>query len=635
MKKFGTPQFVIIFFGLCFSLIIFKAFRLQVIDRELLISKYSKQIFRERKVYPNRGNIYDRDNNPLAINRKTYSIFAIPTQLDLDSGVKKLKKIIPSISSNRLKRKLKKRNRFTWVARKVELKDEQVDKIKDIKGIYLEQVPKRFYPNGNLLSQTLGFVGVDNKGLAGIEHSMDKELKGGPKIIKFIKDAKGRPVKFEVEDPGVESKELKLTIRKDLQAVSEKILAEAVKESDAIRGGVGVMDANTGEILAMANYPTFNPNNGLQKHELGRQKLSFLSDPIEPGSILKTFTVASAFENNIAKEDTSYFCEYGRLLIDGHVVNEAESKKKYEWLTVREILKYSSNIGTTKIAFDLGQNKLIKTFQDFGFGSKTNLPISGESRGIFEQEKKLSAIKLSNISFGQGIATTGVQVLSAYSAIANGGFYRPPKIIKDDEFTKPKRILSQKTADKLTDILIDAVDTGTGANAKVKYFQIAGKTSTAQRPNGEGAYEGYIPGFVGYPVNVKNPFVIYVYVEDPKEGAYYGNAVAAPVFRKIAEYMLFKDKNIMGYPSTKLVAEKNKVDIVQSTQASLLKMDKSKVPNFIGRDKRTIRLFAKKHGLNVVIKGVGLAVKQFPSAATDLNANQKITVELSMPQYEN
>lgn len=630
-----VSKFIFFFFVACFGIIILKAFRLQVIDKDILLSKYSKQIFRERKVYPNRGNIYDRNNNPLAINRKTYSIFAIPNQVNFNSDYRKLKKYLPHINSRELKKNLKKRNRFTWIDRKIELTDDQVKGIKELSGIFIEQVPKRFYPNGSLMSQTLGFVGVDNKGLAGVEHSMDKELIGGPKIIKFIKDAKGRPIKFEVEDPGIESKDIHLTIRKDLQAVAEKFLAEAVIESEGIKGGVGVMDAKTGEILAMANYPTFNPNNGLSKSEVGKQRLSFISDPIEPGSIMKTFTVASAFENNIAKEDTSYFCEHGRMVLDGHVITEAESKKKPEWLTVREILKYSSNVGTTKIAFDLGQRKMIKTFQEFGFGQKTDLPISGESRGIFEQEKKFSNIKMSNVSFGQGIAVTGVQVLSAYSAIANGGIYRTPKVIKGTEVEEGRRVLSEKTSKKITDILIDAVETGTGPKAKIKYFQIAGKTSTAQRPDAAGKYSGYIPGFVGFPVNVENPFVIYVYVEKPEKGSYYGNDVAAPVFRKIAEYMLFKNKDIKNLPSTKLIAEKHKIDIVQKKEAGRLRFKNRVVPDFIGRDKKTLQDFAKSNGITINFKGMGIVEKQSPAPGTVLKDGEQISLILKLPSYEN
>jgi cell division protein FtsI (penicillin-binding protein 3) len=630
-----TTKYIFAFFALCFGVIVLKAFRLQVIDKNVLLSKYNKQIFRENKVYPNRGNILDRDNNPLALNRKTYSIFAIPSQVEMKNGIKKLAKIVNKVNAHDLRKKLKKRNRFTWVARKIQLKDKEVEAIKKLKGVYIEQVPKRFYPNGSLLGQTLGFVGVDNKGLAGIEHSMDKELIGGPKIIKFIKDAKGRPIKFEVEDPGVESKDIKLTIRKDLQAVSEKILAEAVIEHKALKGGVGVMDASTGEILAMANYPTFNPNDGLSKSEVGKQRLSFISDPIEPGSIMKTFTVASAFENKIAKEDTSYYCEQGRLVLDGHVINEAETKKKPEWLSVREILKYSSNVGTTKIAFDLGQKKMISSFQKFGFGKKTEIPISGESRGIFEQDKKLSAIKFSNVSFGQGIATTGIQMLSAYSALANNGLYNQPKIFLDQETAKPERVLSEETSKKITDILIDAVESGTGGNAKIKYFQIAGKTSTAQRPDSQGKYNGYISGFIGYPVNVKRPFVIYVYIEKPENGTYYGNTVAAPVFRKIAEYMLFKNKDIQNLPSLKITAKKQRVDIVQKRDASRLKYSKGIVPNFVGRDKKSILRFAKLNNLKIIFNGMGVVNSQFPEAGATLKSGQSITLRLKLPSYEN
>lgn len=630
-----TTKYIFFFFVFCFGVIVLKAFRLQVIDKDVLLSKYSKQIFRERKVYPNRGNILDRDGNPLAINRKTYSIFAIPSQIDLNKGISRLTNVLRDINPARIRKKLKKRNRFTWVARKIQLEDKDVQEIKDIKGIYIEQVPKRFYPNGSLMGQTLGFVGVDNKGLAGIEHSMDKELIGGPKIIKFIKDAKGRPIKFEVEDPGVESKNLRLTIRKDLQAVAEKFLSEAVIEHKALKGGIGVMDARSGEILAMANYPTFNPNDGLSKSEVGKQRLSFISDPIEPGSIMKTFTVASAFENNIAKEDTSYFCERGRLVLDGHVINEAETKKKPEWLTVKEILKYSSNVGTTKIAFDLGQKKLIKTFQEFGFGEKTGLPISGESRGIFEQDKKLSNIKFSNVSFGQGIAVTGVQMLSAYSALANGGVYLPPKILMGTNQEKGRRVLSEKISNKITDILVDAVDSGTGKNAKIKYFRIAGKTSTAQRPDNQGKYNGYISGFIGYPVNVKNPFVIYVYIEKPDNGVYYGNSVAAPVFRKVAEYILFKNKDIQNLPSLKIAAQKQKVDIVQVRDASRLKFVDGSVPNFVGKDKKSIEKFARLHDIKVIFNGMGVVKSQFPDAGAKLKHGQSVTLQLKLPSYEN
>ena len=213
-------------------------------------------------------------------------------------------------------------------------------------------------------------------------------------------------------------------------------------------------------------------------------KIPFVSDPFEPGSVLKTFTVASALENKKASKQTNYFCEKGEFIVNGHKINEAESKKKYEWLSVQEILRYSSNIGTTKIAFDLGLPLLKKSLEEVGFGSKTEIELPGESRGIFNYDKNSAKIRLSNLSFGQGVATTGIQILSAYAALANDGVLVPPTILKGDhQVVKRKRVFSKETVNQIEEILADSVSRGTGSGARVKFFQIAGKTSTAQRPS--------------------------------------------------------------------------------------------------------------------------------------------------------
>ncbi|MGB0453795.1 MAG: penicillin-binding protein [Bacteriovoracaceae bacterium] len=646
MESFNKKlKAITIIFGVLFVGVISRAFWLQVIDRENLLKRYEKQVFRERKVYPKRGNIYDRDGNPLAINIKTYSLFVIPSQLSKISELKVLSKFIPKFNYRKFSKKIKDRNRFTWVARKVELNNDQVKLISNIKGLHFEEVPKRFYPNQQLASQILGFVGVDNKGLAGVEHHFNKELLGGPKLIKFLKDAKGRPVKFEVDDPGVDAKDLTLTISKDLQIVAERFLEEAVIEHGAINGGIGVMDAESGEILAMANYPSFNPNN-IKKESLKYNRLSFVTDPVEPGSTLKTLTIISALENNIAKPDTSYYCEQGRMVIDGHIVNEAESQKKYEWLSMREILKYSSNVGTTKIAFDLGQDKLVDTFKKYGLGKKTGVSLPGESRGIFETDKKLSDIKLSNISFGQGIAVNGLQILSSYAAIANGGYLVRPKILMNEKTEKVK-VLEKENADKLTDMLVEAVESGTGSKAKINHFKIAGKTSTAQRPDSRGSYEGHIPGFVGYSVNVKKKFVIYVYVEKPDSKIYYGNAIAAPIFKKVAEYILFKNKDIQNIKLSKVIKEskkektkiakkpKRKSDNVRLRSSSRLKVIKGVMPSFIGLTKRSVLEISKKHNLKVYYKGKGVVTRQDPKPGASINASTSISLKLEVPRYDN
>jgi cell division protein FtsI (penicillin-binding protein 3) len=622
---------IFFFFVASFLMILCKAFYLQVFNRSNLIKYSEGQIFRERKIYPNRGIIYDRKGSPLAINIQTWSIFSIPKQIKgTRRTYKKLAKIVPTLTYKKIREVTKNRNRYTWLARKISLTEDQVKKIKKIKGVYLEPVPKRFYPNKELLGQTLGFVGMDNTGLAGVEYHFDEYLKGKAKVFKYLKDAKGRPIKYETEILKDDAKDLHLTIDKDLQDMAEKALKEAVVSYNAIKGGIGVMDASTGEVLAMANYPTFNPNE-INASKAVDRKLAFVSDPFEPGSIFKTFTVASALEHKLARPDTNYYCEKGEFEVGDHVINEAEKNKGYEWLSMSEIIKYSSNIGTTKIAFDLTFPRLRETLKNFNIGEKTGIEIPGESRGIFADKENLTPLKLSNISFGQGIATTGIQILAAYGALANGGYYIQPTIIKKENY-KPKkvRIISEKTAKEITRMLVSVVSEGTGSKARIPFFEMAGKTSTAQKPGKDGGYEGYIPGFVGYPVNVDKRFVIYVYVDAPIGKKYFGNAVAAPVFNKVAKFLIYKNKEFNNLAN---LGKEDQGPIPQFAQNDR-NLGQNEVPNFLGLDKRSSITLAQKKSLKLVHLGMGVVTSQSPSPKSELGDNQTVELIYSPPKYE-
>lgn len=633
MEKSIKNKIIFLFctFLFAFVLILGKALKVQLFDRAELIERSRSQVFREITVYPKRGNIYDRNGNPLAINIQTYSIFTIPKNLkNLKSSLKKLARAVPSITYSDLLSRTKGRERYTWLARKIQLTKKQVQKVKEIKGIYIDSVPKRLYPNHEVASQVLGFVGIDNVGLAGMEYLFDKELRGKPKVVKYVKDAKGRPIKFESQDLGPNAKDYHLSIDKELQAAAEKFLKEAIEEHDADGGGFGVMDSQTGEILAVGNYPTFDPNIWRKGTEKSR-KLAFATDPFEPGSTFKTFTVVSAFENKIATADTSFYCERGRLKVEDHIISEAESKKLHEWLTVEEILKLSSNIGTTKLAFDLTFPKLKKTIQKFGFGEKTGIEVPGESRGILTEKENVSPLSLSNISFGQGVATTGVQMLAAYSVIANKGLYIKPTLIKGgNASTKPRPLISKELSKEVERILIEAVENGTGSRARVPMFTIAGKTSTAQRVAPEGGYRGYVSGFIGFPANVKRPFVVYAYVDNPKGRYYYGNQVAGPVFRKITEYLLFKNKD---FSNLALEDERtiNKMDTVKIKHSSTRIISKDKVPNFLGLDKRSSSSLGKKLHIKVHHKGIGVVFKQVPEEGSSLENNQEVVLHYRPP----
>ncbi len=648
--------FVFTCFCLFFVFVLGKAFKVQLIDAGDLIVRANSQFLRQATVYPKRGNIYDREGNPLALNVQTYSIFTIPKATNGDKTVyKKLSKIIPEISYKETISAVNKRKKFTWIGRKLRLSKDQVEQVKELKGIFIEGVPERVYPNHELLSQTLGFVGLDNSGLAGLEHLYDKELKGNPITLKYTIDNKGRPIKFESHpDVTAQAKDIYLTIDKDIQGMAEKYLKEAVVKHNADKGGVGVIDAATGEILAIANYPAFDPND-LKGSAPEHRKLAFATDPFEPGSAFKLFTVASAFEHKVAKLDSNYYCEQGKLIVDGHVISEAESHERYEWLSVADIVKFSSNVGTTKIAFDLTFPKFRETLKKLNFGEKTGVEIPGESRGIFTEAENVTPLSLSNMSFGQGIAVTGVQMLAAYGAIANGGEYIRPTIIKKDQsqvaelependhqLKKRSRVFSPKTSEDLTKALVGVVENGTGVPVQIPHFKIAGKTATAQRVDRNGGYHGYIAGFIGFPVNVDKRFVIYVYIDNPKQGGYYGAAVAGPVFKNLAQYMLYKNKDISKLADSEdkelkdidLKKIKNNIDIVQEKTAATRTYDPNLVPNLIGLDKISTTNVGTKMNLQLIHKGMGVVSGQMPAPGTPLTPETVIKLEYSPPAYE-
>ena len=369
MKIKTTITFIFLTF--VFTCITLRALYIQVINKEKLMSYSKSQIVREAKIYPKRGFILDRSGNPLAINVQRYNLFTFGKDSKLLAReLRKLKRIVPAIQAKKVLNQAIKRSKFTWVDRKIELSEEQVEKIKQFKTILVEPITSRFYPNHELLSQSLGFVGIDNDGLAGIEYYFNDHLKGEAEVFKYFKDAKGRPVKFKSKNFNQRAQDIELSIDKDIQASMEKYLAEAVKEFDADSAGAAVMDASSGEIWAMANYPSFDPN-GWKAGD--KKKLSFITDPFEPGSIMKTITVASALENKIVRPDTNFYCERGRLRIGKHVITESDSNHRHEWLSVSDILRLSSNVGTTKIAFDLTYPKLKETLKLFNFGEKTGI----------------------------------------------------------------------------------------------------------------------------------------------------------------------------------------------------------------------------------------------------------------------
>ncbi len=631
--------FSFLVFCFLFAVVISKAFYIQVVNKQKLLTYAKSQFIREVKEYPNRGNILDRNGSPLAINVHVYNLFTIPKVKDAEfyKQLKGLSQAVPQLTYPKLKQLVQKRTRYTWLARKVTLSESQLQKIKKLDGIFVESHSERVYPNRELMAQTLGFVGVDNTGLAGIEFSLNKELKGKPQVVKYIRDAKGRPIKYETKSSDLVADDVHLALDKDIQGALESYLKDAVEHHKAFRGGAGVMDAETGEILAIANYPTFDPNK-VSIYPQEHRKLAFVTDPFEPGSIFKTITIASALEHKVAKPETKFFCEGGKMKVQNHWVSEAESHEKFEWLTVSDILKFSSNVGTTKIAFSLKYPRLRETLDEFQFAQRTGIEVKGESKGIlsFKAKDKVRPLSLSNISFGQGVATTAIQMLRAYAVIANGGYLVKPTLIRQDEsqLKKENQIISTKSAEAITQMLVKAVHEGTGTSAIIPHYEIAGKTGTAQRVSPRGGYEGYIGSFVGFPVNVNKKFVVLAYIDHPSANGYYGGATAAPVVKKITQYILYKKKDFAQFAKYDEKSNKVNMDTVQAQQAAPQKVfAPGYMPNFIGMDKSSAMQLASDRDIQIEVNGFGVVTRQSVPAGTPLAGNSNLRLQFEAPTY--
>ena len=431
---------------------------------------------------------------------------------------------------------------------------EIVQKIKDrnLRGIGYVEEWRRVYPNDQVLSNTIGFVGKEGTGLEGLEHMYEEQLRGQNKKVTVRRDARGRPLIQDglvfTETP--QGQEIKLTIDSDLQYFVESELDAVIKEFDASGGYAVVLDAKTSAIRAITSLPQYDLNNPQLAKASARRNKS-VSDTFEPGSTMKTFIVAEALENKLYKPNSKIFCENGSFQIGRRTIKEAESNHAQGLITITEVIQYSSNIGTAKIAMKLTDNKVRAALQRFGFGERSGIDLPGEAKGIMLKTPWKDHL-LANVSFGQGVTATPLQIANAYASIANGGSLNQPYIVEsipdfDDNttaVTKPKlirRVLSEKTADDMR-MMLTAVtsEKGSGFAARVPGFIVGGKTGTAQKVNPTG--RGYLPGgyvssFAGFVPANSPQYVIFVAIDHPKK-AYYGSQVAAPLFAKIASFKL-------------------------------------------------------------------------------------------------
>ncbi len=631
-------------FLVLWGVLIVRAGMLQMLPDSRLDALKKRQFETALQIRTRRGAIVDRQGNELAASVPAYSLFADPKLIeDPYRLAKRLAKEFNLPEKNTRKRLREKQRRFIWLKR--QMSEAERDKVKkwDEPGLGFIEEPKRVYPNGGLLSQVLGFVGSEGGGLEGLELQFNKDLEGQLKQVLLPRDARGRPLLADgrslTEVP--DGADLELTIDYEAQFNLEQELRSVVEKFDATSAMGVVMDAQTSEILAMANLPLNNLRNRL------------VADAFEPGSIMKTFVIASALRENLVRPSTRYFCEGGRWKIGDKWIKEAMEKEKFEWLNVTEILAFSSNIGTAKIAFDLGAQRLFQGLTDFGFGAKTGLDLPGEARGIVNPLPWRPHL-MSNISFGHGIAVTPMQMVAAYGAIANGGLLKKPLLVRKirrpgqeeaQELTAQeiRRVLNSADAATMRLMLTAATEEkASGWNARIPGYHVAGKTGTAQKVDAvKGGYipNSYVSSFAGF-VPAHNPrYVILVTIDDPKK-AYYGSQVAAPVFSRIAQYMvrraglppvLFTENNMVrGQTPEKRRSELqaravNDLKILAADEAA------GTFPNLLGMTLREALTRVRAQSSQIEVRGHGVVVRTIPQSGSLVAGRHRVTLVLENP----
>ncbi len=520
---------------------------LQVAKYDFFLNLASRQRGRDIAVDPRRGTIYDRNGTELAMSIDVDSVFAVPSQIPDQESTAQILADVLHIDGQELLAHMRSQRNFTWVKRKIDAETSARISQLNLRGIYFRTEPKRFYPKRDLAAQVVGYVGTDDEGLGGLELVYDDDLRGIPGREIISVDAR-RKYYGRVErqpDPG---QNLVLTIDGTIQYIAEKELEAAMLETHAAAGTVVVQNPRTGEILALANRPTFNPNvfNSVPKEAL---KNRAVSDVYEPGSVFKTVTYSAAIEQGVVKPDDKVDCQGGAITIFGMTIHDAH---KMGVLTIAEAYAHSSDVAAIKTGMKLGDVKFDEYIRAYGFGAQTGIELPGESRGLKKPVNRWSKVSIGAMSMGQEIGVTAVQIVSMVSSIANDGVYTPPRIVagelppnagpKPVVFHPPqqRRVISTMTAAQMKKMMEEVVLDGTARRAILDGYTVAGKTGTAQKVDpATGAYSKtkYVASFVGFaPVN--NPAITIAVILDSAQGLHQGGQVSAPVFKRIAEQAL-------------------------------------------------------------------------------------------------
>ncbi|MBI9109736.1 penicillin-binding transpeptidase domain-containing protein [Maridesulfovibrio ferrireducens] len=569
-----------------------------------------------------RGSIFDRNGNLLATSVEASSLYIRPVNVkDVGRTVTKLSKIL-GISRSKLKKSLSKKSNFIWIKR--QLDDRTANKIKqaELPGVYLTTEFVRLYPYNHLAGQLLGFSGIDGKGLEGLEKEFNDRLAGRKAQFVVQRDASGRRLYLDEmgREVDIRGKDIHLTIDSHLQSVAENTLVETIKKYDAKWGTAIVVEVATGEILALANCPRFNPNIfRTSSPKTWRNRAAI--DVVEPGSTMKPFLIAAALKHGVITPEKLIDCEGGRWNLNGKYIKDTH---KYGWLPAHKVLRYSSNIGSAKIGLELGAQNYHKFLLDVGFGRKTGLPLPGDRVGSIRPAADWNEIDLAAGAFGQGIGVTALQMAKAFLCVANKGIAKPLRLVqspRSEEDEAPKRIFSADVAEKVLSMMREVVqEDGTGRRARISGTTVAGKSGTAQKAGKGGYGDQYMASFVGMVPGYNPEYIVVVLVDSPSVN-HYGGTVAAPVVKTImtealAYYGKLPEKqNSLPVMAAKMETSSEMPKKAVRLNSALKAVSGETVPDVKGMPiRRAVEIMVKK-GFIPKLKGQGMTIiKQVPPA---------------------
>lgn len=522
---------------------------LQVLAPNHWVSIARRQHLQVLELAPTRGDILDRSGKPLAVSIRLTSVFADPRHMkDPRMAARRLGAVLNQPTAL-LEAKFRQKERgFVWVERRIPNQTAAQIRGMRLPGVHLMMEHQRVYPQGYLASHVVGFAGLDSRGLEGLELAYDPILKGEPGWRWLSRDARRRPT-GAWETPTVAPRnglELVLTLDTAIQFIAERELERVYRESRAKGASIVVMDPMTGEILALANRPTFDPNSFGQVPVEARRNRVF-TDTFEPGSVFKIVTAAVALAKNAARLDEKFYCENGAYPVAGRVLHDHHP---HGWLTFREVITQSSNIGTAKVAMRLGPDPIYQGMKAFGFGEPTGAGFPGEVGGVVKHPQQWSRPSITTIPMGQEVTVTALQLAQAVAVVANGGFLVKPWLVREirqssgevvQQF-KPavvRRVIGGPIASQLKEILAGVIEEGTGKLAQVPGFRAGGKTGTAQKVemNGTYSHSRFVASFIGF-VPVESPRLAIAVVVDEPRGSYFGGVVSAPVFKRVSTDVL-------------------------------------------------------------------------------------------------